>query len=287
MMRPTALLLLSALGACAQPPSSAVLMFHFERPGLPVPEYTLTVHEDGSGTYAATYTAPPPDPHSGSSYVAAQAAAAPTQVARPILLSAPTTARLFERVRSTNQLRDGCESRDKNIANTGAKTLTYTGPEGSAHCTYNYTENKAIASMTETFQGIAQTLDDGRSIELLHRYDRLGLDRELSNLADAVREGRAIEVATIAPVLQSLCDDSQVMERVRKRAAGLNALGGSVKRCSTSAYIWVVAESSPYSRTPGCAATRSQTSRCIISTARLSLPCAAAANKCSRISDVM
>ena len=222
MIRLSAILLLSGISACAQQPPASVLVFHFERPGLPVPEYTLTIHDDGSGSYAATYTAPPADASSryGNSYVASQAVAQPTQVTRPIVLSAQTTARLFERVRSTNQLRD-CESRDKNIANTGAKTITYTGPEGSAHCTYNYTENKAVAGMTETFQGIAQTLDDGRSIELLHRYDRLGLDRELSNLADAVKDGRALEVATIAPVLQALCDDSQVMERVRKRAAGL------------------------------------------------------------------
>jgi hypothetical protein len=140
---------------------------------------------------------------------------------RPVTVSHGTTARLFEKVRSTNRLHSGCESRQKNIANTGAKTITYTGPDGTGTCTFNYTENKAIASVTETFQAIAQTLDEGRNLELKHRYDRLGLDRELAALADAVHDGRAVEIATIAPVLESLMNDSQVMERVRKRAAGL------------------------------------------------------------------
>jgi hypothetical protein len=220
LLLPTLLLLpvMASAQEAARPES--VIVFHFKHAGLPVPEYTLTVHEDGSGTYAATYEPPPSDPDAGYSYAAAQTIA-PTQVSRPILLSSQTTSRLFDRVRSTGQFHDGCESHQKNVADTGAKTLTYTGPEGSAHCTYNYTENKAIVAVTDTFQSIAQTLDDGRSIDLKHRYDRLGLDRELSNLAEAVKDGRAIEIATIAPVLQSLCNDSQVMERVRKRAAGL------------------------------------------------------------------
>jgi hypothetical protein len=214
-----ALLLLAAPALPAQqPPAAAVIVYHFERPGLPVPEFTLTVHEDGSGSYAATYTAPPVDSRYASP---AAVAAAPTKITRPISLSQATTARLFERVRATNHLQGGCESKQKNIANSGAKTISYTGSDGNAACTFNYTENKSVASVSDTFQAIAETLDEGRSIDLKHRYDRLGLDRELANLADAVHEGRAVEVATIAPILQSLLDDSQVMERVRKRAAGL------------------------------------------------------------------
>ena len=211
----------------AQPP--AVLSFHFERTGLPVPEYTLTVHEDGTGTYAATYLAPPPDSSRYGPSNVSSPVAAPAQVTRPITLSPQTTARLFERVRSTNGFRGGCDSKQKNIADTGAKTLNYTGSGGTANCNYNYSDNKAIASVTETFQGIAQTLDEGRSIDLKHRYDRLGLDRELSVLADQIHEGHALEVATIAPILQSLCDDAQVMERVRKRAAGLLVASGTAR----------------------------------------------------------
>jgi len=219
-MRPLALLsaLIALLApASAQSPAEPELTFHFERAGLPVPVFTFTLHPNGSGTYVASYANSVPA-SKYSPYPAA--AAAPVETSSPITLSPKTTSLLFDRVRASDHLQN-CESKVKNVANTGAKTITYTGPEGSAHCTYNYTENKAVATISETFQGIAETLDEGRNIEQKHRFDRLGLDHELSILADNVRDGRALEVATIAHVLQSLVDDSQVMERVRKRAAGL------------------------------------------------------------------
>ena len=219
-MRPLALLsaLLALLApASAQSPTEPELTFHFERAGLPVPVFTFTLHPNGSGTYVASYANSVPA-SKYSPYPAA--AAAPVETSSPITLSPKTTSLLFDRVRASDHLQN-CESKVKNVANTGAKTITYTGPEGSAHCTYNYTENKAVATISETFQGIAETLDEGRNIEQKHRFDRLGLDHELSILADNVRDGRALEVATIAHVLQSLVDDSQVMDRVRKRAAGL------------------------------------------------------------------
>ena len=211
-------LVLALLAAqSAQSPVQPELVFHFERPGLPVPVYTFTLHADGSGTYTASYLSSTPA-SKYSPYPAA--AAAPVETSRPITLSAKTTSLLFDRVRSSDHLQT-CEAKLKNIANTGAKTISYTGPEGSVRCTYNYTENKSVATITDTFQAIAETLDEGRNIEQKHRFDRLGLDHELAMLADNVRDGRAMEVATIAHVLQSLVDDTQVMDRVRKRAAGL------------------------------------------------------------------
>jgi hypothetical protein len=205
----SSLLVLAALPfAAAQKPAESTLTFHFERPGLERPVYTLTLHSDGTGTYAATYSP-------------AAAGAEPVEATRPITLSQQTTSTLFEHIQASGYLRGGCETHLKNIASSGAKTLSYQGPAGSTTCTYNYTDNKAIASVTETMQAVAETLDAGRSIDLKHRFDRLGLDHELSNLVAAVHDGRAVEVATIAPVLQSLLNDPQVMERVRKRAAGL------------------------------------------------------------------
>ena len=211
---------LSSLSLCAQQSGGEVVAFHFVRTGLPVPDFTLTVNADGSGTYTASYISSTPTSKYAPQY-SGVTAAPPVETTRPITLSPKTTSLLFERARNPDGIRAGCESKAKNIADTGAKTLTYTSPEGSIHCTFNYTENKTVAAMTETIQGIAETLDEGRSIEQAHRFDRLGLDHQLSTLADNVRDGRALEVGTISQVLQSLCDDTQVMDRVRKRAASL------------------------------------------------------------------
>lgn len=220
---PALLLLLAASPPqTAQPAPDATITFGFDRPGLPVPTFLLTLHRDGTGTYAATVLAPTPDTSRYGAYAPATPVP-PTQITRPITLSAQTTAQLFEQVQSTHRFHGGCESKAKNIANTGAKTLTYSGPDGEGRCVYNYTEIKAVASVTDTFFAIAFTLDEGRKLEQAHRYDRLGLDQEMRYLVDAVHEGHAVELDTIAPVLTSIAQDTQVLERVRNRAAALLA----------------------------------------------------------------
>ena len=111
----------------------------------------------------------------------------------------------------------------KNIADTGTKTLTYTGADATGSCTYNYTENKDVQALTDIFQALAETMDIGRQLDHLHRYDRLGLDEAMTSLAQEVASGRALEVGTIAPSLNSIAADGQVMERVRTKAKTLLA----------------------------------------------------------------
>jgi hypothetical protein len=114
-----------------------------------------------------------------------------------------------------------CEATAKNIANSGKKTLSYVGADGAGSCTYNYSENKNVTTLTDTFLFIAFTLDEGRRLEFLHRYDRLGLDEEMTELVQAVKSGHALELETIAPVLTSIAGDAAVMQRVRSQATKL------------------------------------------------------------------
>lgn len=224
-LRPLSVLLLCGLrlGAAAAQ-QSPTLTFHFERPGLPVPEYTLAVHPDGSGTYAAQYAGLSPQPSRfGGVDAGASASVTPESVTLPIQLSAPTAAKLFERARTVGYFEHPCESKAKNIANSGTKMLTYAGPDGRGSCTFNYTENKLVAGLNETFAGIAYTLEEGHTLASRHRFDHLGLDSEMTQLAEAVKAGRALEVGVIASVLRSIADDPQLLERVRARAAELLA----------------------------------------------------------------
>ncbi len=192
--------------------------FTLDRHGLPVPSFDLKVNSDGSAIYHVFY---PPEVPKFSPYAATQAALPPTEVTLHTMLTPATTARLFDQVRGTGGFRNGCASKAKNIADTGAKTLTYLSPAGKAECTFNYTEDKTIQALNNTFQSIALTLDEGRRLEEKHRFDRLALDPESYYLVKMVKEGRASELLTIAPILQSLVDDPQVLERVRSRAAKL------------------------------------------------------------------
>ena len=68
------------------------------------------------------------------------------------------------------------------------------------------------------FGAIATTLQERAVLEHLRRYDRLGLDAELGNFLESARAGRAIELMTIAPLLEKLASDEALMDRVRGRA---------------------------------------------------------------------
>lgn len=212
----SAALLALALQSASQP----TLTFRFERDGLPVPRLLFTVHPDGTGTFTATVI---PQPSSRYAAYPSPSAEAPTEMSREITLSPRAAHDIFEHVHTAYLFHLGCESKAKNIAFTGTKTFTYQGPDGEGNCTYNYTENKQVAALTETFIAIAFTLDEGRRLEQLHRYDRLGLDQEMRQLATAQHDGHALELGNIAPVLTSIANDPAVLERVRSRAAELLA----------------------------------------------------------------
>jgi hypothetical protein len=136
-------------------------------------------------------------------------------------VSPATAAKVFALARELKRFNFQCASKARNVADTGKKTLTYNGLDATTSCTYNYSENKNVETLTELFFGLAETLDEGRKLDFLHRYDRLGLDAALEFLAQEVSAGRALDIGIIAPSLRSLAADPNVMERVRNRAATL------------------------------------------------------------------
>jgi len=203
----------NASSSASSVPARPEVSFQFDRPGLAVPRFTLTVHEDGSGTYKAEEA-----PVSGGAGMQSMPG---KQIDRSITLSQPTVATIFKTARSLDHFNIECASKAKNIADTGKKTLSYSGADGHGSCTYNYSDNKNVMSLTETFQAIAFTMDEGRRLEFLHRYDRLGLDAEMENLTHEFEQKRAMELETISSTLASLAGDDAVMQRVRTQAAKL------------------------------------------------------------------
>lgn len=190
--------------------------FRLERPGVRVPEYKITVGRDGRGVYEGE------ESQSVQGGVDGDAGAAD---ARPfhndIALSHATTEKIFDTARGLKEFRMNCGTKARNIANTGAKTLKYKGPEGESECSFNYSDSKPVMQLTEMFEAIAETMNEGRELDHLHRYDRLGLDAAIAVLADEVSTGRALELNTIAGTLRSIAADTEVMQRVRLAASRL------------------------------------------------------------------
>jgi hypothetical protein len=197
--------------AAAKP---AEVSFQFERTGLPVPRFTLRVDENGTGSYQAEEVEGPAD-HGTMQYASAK------HIDRALELSAATVTKIFKAARDLGRFDMDCAAKAKNIADTGKKTMSYEGADGAGSCTYNYSGNKDIEMLTNTFLAIAFTMDEGRRLAFLHQYDRLGLDAEMIGFEREVLAGRALELGTIAPVLSSIASDGAVMQRVRLQAAKL------------------------------------------------------------------
>jgi hypothetical protein len=216
----SALVISSALTVAAQTaapaadPSAAKqaeVSFQFDRTGLSVPRFTLRLRDDGTGSYQA-------DQAEIAATATSMRGQAAQHIDRPIKLTSGTVAKIFKTAHAADHFNIECASKLKNIADTGKKTLTYTGADGSGSCTYNYSENKSIDTLTSTFLAIAYTIDEGRRLEFLHRYDRLGLDAEMISFSQELEAGRALELGTISPVLAAIVDDTAVIQRVRLRA---------------------------------------------------------------------
>jgi hypothetical protein len=209
---------LSARPVIAQGAGPAQIRFIYENPQLQPPKYVVTVGEDGTGHFRSEGGGPasndlqnmPADPQD-----------------RPIHMSKALREAMFATARKNKLFAIGCDDGGKNIAFQGTKTLQYEGPEGKGSCTYNWSKNAQIDKLTDQFQAIAATLDEGSKLQRQYEHGRLSLDTELELLEQMVHEGRAIELENIAPILQMLAGDEAVLQRVQRRARALLAAAKS------------------------------------------------------------
>ena len=98
---------------------------------------------------------------------------------------------------------------------------------GAARALITGRSRRRSQKLTTLFESIAFTLEEGRRLAVEHKHDRLALDAELGELLDAVKEGRALEVQSIQPVLQEIAEDDAVLERARQRAKKLLDAGNT------------------------------------------------------------
>jgi hypothetical protein len=197
-------------GAAAQNGAQAQIRFTYENPKLEPHKYVLTVEEDGSGHFRSE-GAGPTDGQSMSS----------EPQDRPIHISKALRDSMFAAARKNKLFAISCDDGGKNIAFQGSKTLEYEGPEGKGSCIYNWSKNAQIDKLTDQFEAMAATLDEGSKLEREYEHGRLSLDAEMEILEQMVHDGRAIEVENIAPILQTLAGDEAVLQRVQRRARAL------------------------------------------------------------------
>jgi hypothetical protein len=135
--------------------------------------------------------------------------------------------KLFRYAREANYF-DGDFSFTKHlVASTGKKTLTYSDPTRHFNTTFDYSENKAVAEITNILLGISNTIEHGRKLVFLRRFDKLGLEDELKAMESAAEGHNLAELQIIASTLESIAGDRTVLNIARQRAQKLLAKANS------------------------------------------------------------
>lgn len=212
-------LALWALHACGQAsaPVGPEVRIEFEHPGESPSNWTLILQPDGSGHFHAL----PVSPHSGQGTENQRIPNLP-EIDHDIHVSARYARHVFEIARRHNYFNEECESRQK-VAFSGWKKLSYQGSDGSGSCRFNSARDKEIGALADSLLSVEETIVFGERLLLLLQYDRLGLDTEMESLWSAAEESRAEQIGSIREILDRICNDPRVLERVKKRARMLLA----------------------------------------------------------------
>ncbi|HYN14629.1 MAG TPA: hypothetical protein VES66_02430 [Terriglobales bacterium] len=200
-----------------QPQRTAVptVTFTFDWPSIEPHRYVISVDSSGNAAYHS-WTA---DPRAEQS-----------SVGDPYLLkftmSAAARDRIFALARQLKYFNGDFQYHKHRVAFTGDKTLAYADPDKQYETRYNWSENAGIGELTALFQGMSPTIESGRRLERLRRFDRLGLDAELKSLEHLAVERQATELQLIAPILGQLAGDPGVMNIARQRARHILQVAG-------------------------------------------------------------
>jgi hypothetical protein len=208
--------------AVAQPGAAPTVRFTLDFPASNPLHYEVSILADGHGSYSSRTRA---ETDSGSS-------ADPANDARELyqtdFTASPfTAARIFDLARQAHYFQGTIDSRDKNIAFTGAKTLSYEATGQSARASYNYSSLPAVRQLTEIFQDLSASLEFGRRLDHDLHYQKLALEEELKRMEEMVNQDHLKEIFAVAPVLQKIADDPAIMKISRSRAQRLLAKAGA------------------------------------------------------------
>jgi hypothetical protein len=196
----------------SNPPEPTIIFDLYWEAATPQ-SYTITVQSSGKASYVSRNpTRPETTNQSGD-----------PEFTLEFTISPATRDRLFILAKTTNYFQGDFAYRKHTVATTGKKTLTYADPTRHFQTAYDYSENANIDEITRLLQGISNTIEHGRKLQFLRRFDKLGLEKELKGMEELAQGGYLVEVQIIAPTLENIANDSAVMNIARQRAQRLLA----------------------------------------------------------------
>jgi hypothetical protein len=200
-------------GAQAQQTLLPTVSFTCDFPGSEPDHYAISVSEDGNAAYDS------------DSKLNDSAASEPFHL--DFAVSQTSRTRIFDLAKRAHYFEGELDSKKKNLASTGVKTLAYKDRQKSTRATYNYSPIPAVEDLTAFFQSLSTTLEFGHRLDYYLRYQKLALDEELKKMEEMLNSGGLVEMSAVAPVLQKIADDPAVIKVVRARAQRLMLVPGT------------------------------------------------------------
>jgi hypothetical protein len=193
--------------------AAAIVTFTLDFPGSDPSHYTISVGQDGHGTYESSARA---SEDSDEQLYESE-----------FEVSTANRERIFVLARQAGFFAGPLDSGNHKLAFTGTKTLSYQDGQRKDSAVFNYSRNPAVQQLTALFQSMGNTLNYGRMLTYSHRYQKLALDDELKSMEDQAKKNELSEISAIAPALQEILDDASVLTVVRARAQRLIEMGKS------------------------------------------------------------
>jgi hypothetical protein len=185
-----------------------ILSFTCDFPGSDPSHYGISVSSDGHASYVSDGKLTK-DSDAGEPF------------STEFTLPNTTVTHIFDLAKQAHYFEGNLDSKKKNIASTGDKSLMYKDGQRSNVANYNYTTVPAAQELTTLFQTLSLTLEFGRRLEYDYRYQKLALDEELKRMDDLASRGELAEVTVIAPILNKIVNDQSVINPVRAKAQRL------------------------------------------------------------------
>src|SRR5205814_8996219 len=86
------------------------------------------------------------------------------------LLSPATRARIFDLAKRAHYFQGAVDSKKRDLASTGSKTLAFKDDQRSTQATYNYSPRAAVQELTQPFHNLTATLEPAHRRQYSHHY---------------------------------------------------------------------------------------------------------------------
>jgi len=186
-----------------------VITYSFDYSELSPNHFEITLDASGKGTYDAQY-----------SELNLQVGQSLT-FQKTIQLEPATMKKIMTKIVALEYLKGNYDYTKQRIAFTGKKKITYKDSLHQGSTTLNWSENKDVMELVDTFQGIETTLEIGRRLEYFYKHQKLGLFEEMKHAQEADQNGWLRESYLIRDILQKLISDPKVIQSVRNGAKSL------------------------------------------------------------------